>query len=94
MERDLCADVRTEEGYMRVSVEYSCDDSRAKILDAITDMEREFKIYPSVLRRAINDHAGNVSVEFDAGGNCERRDAGKFIEALLNKLDLKACNPY
>ena len=93
MERDLCADVRMEEGYMRVAVEYSCDVSRAKIQKAITEVEREMQLYPSVIRRAINDHAGNLSVEFEINGGCQR-EAGEFTEKLLHKLDLKACSPY
>jgi len=35
MERDMCADVKMEEGYMRMSIEYNNDASKESIQDAI-----------------------------------------------------------
>ncbi len=89
IERDLCADVKMEEGYMRMSIEYSCDTTRAKIQASIAKIEKDTGTYPSVIRRAINEHAGNFSVEFETEGI--ERDAGNFCEAVIKDLGIKNC---
>ena len=88
MSRDMCADVKMEEGYMRMSIEYNNDDSKQKIQNAIAKAEKELQVYPSVIRRAIDNTAGNFSVEFDTEGI--PRDAGDFCEAVLHDLGLKS----
>jgi len=65
MERDMCADVKMEEGYMRMSIEYNNEISKKRIQVAIGEIEKEMQVFPSVIRRAINEHAGNFSVEFE-----------------------------
>lgn len=89
MARDMCADVKMEEGYMRMSIEYNNDISKTKIQEGIAKIEKKMEIYPSVIRRAINSNAGNFSVEFGTEGI--PRDAGDFCEAVLKELDLKSC---
>jgi len=89
MARDMCADVRMEEGYMRMSIEYNNEDSRAKIDKAIADIEKEMQLFPSVIRRAISEHAGNISVEFDT--EWVQREAGEFCEEVLKKLGIDHC---
>ena len=89
MSRDMVADVKMEEGYMRMSIEYNNDNSKKKIQDAIGKVEKDMLVFPSVIRRAINDTAGNFSVEFGTEGI--PRDAGDFCEAVLKELDLKKC---
>ena len=89
MSRDMCADVKMEEGYMRMSVEYNNDDSKAKIQAAIAVVEKDMQIYPSVIRRAISDSAGNFSVEF--GNDGIPRDAGDFCEAVMKELGISNC---
>lgn len=91
MERDRCADVRMEEGYMRTSIEYNNENTKVSIQKAIFETEQELKVFPTVIRRAISENAGNISVEFEIGGGCQR-EAGEFSEILLKKLDLKACD--
>ena len=90
MARDLCANMMMEEGYMRMSIEYNNDDSKEKINNAITKVEKEMKIYPSVIRRNIDEHCGNFSVEFESDG-CHR-EAGDFCEAVMHKLGINNCS--
>ncbi len=89
MERDMCVDVKMEEGYMRMSIEYNNDESKIKIQKAIGKIEKDMEIYPSVIRRAISGEAGNFSVEFGTEGI--PRDAGNFCEAVMKDLGLKSC---
>jgi len=89
MTRNMCADVKMEESYMRMSIEYNNDDSRKKIQDAIIKVEKETGIYPTVLRRAISEHCGNISVEFDTEG--VDREAGDFCEDVLKTLGIDHC---
>ena len=89
MARDMCADVRMEEGYMRMSIEYNNEDSMHKIQKAISDVEKEMQLFPSVIRRAIDEHAGNISVEFDV--EWVQREAGEFCEAVLKKVGIDHC---
>jgi hypothetical protein len=56
MKRDMCADVKMEEGYMRMSLEFNNDISRDKISDTISAVEKEMKLFPSVIRRNIDEH--------------------------------------
>jgi ribosome recycling factor len=89
-ERNRCAVVRMEEGYLSLTVEYSDNDTRLQIAEVIKQIEEEMKIYPSVVRRAINDHAGNFSIEFDAeDDNC--RDGGAFFEKVMKTLGIDRC---
>ena len=90
MSRDMCADVKMEEGYMRMSIEYNNDASKAKIQAGIAAVEKDMKVYPSVIRRAISDTAGNFSVEFDVDGI--PRDSGDFCEAVLKELGISNCS--
>jgi hypothetical protein len=87
MIRDMCAEVRMEEGFMRTIVEYGSIESKIKIQAAINLIETQQQVFPTVIRKAINDTAGNISVEFEIGG-CTR-EAGHFSEALLHELNIK-----
>ena len=90
MSRDMCADVKMEEGYMRMSIEYNNDASKIKIQQAIAKIEKDMKIFPSVIRRAIDETTGNFSVEFGTDGI--PRDAGDFCEAVLDELGISRCS--
>ncbi|MCK5294930.1 MAG: hypothetical protein KAJ49_09775, partial [Arcobacteraceae bacterium] len=87
--RDMCADVKMEEGYMRMSIEFNNDESRNKIQNAISNVEKEMKLYPSIIRRNIDEHAGNVSVEF--GDDGLPRDDGDFCEKVMKQLGISNC---
>jgi ribosomal protein S19 len=91
MKRDMCADVKMEEGYMRMSIEFNNDESRTKISDIITQVEKEMKIFPSVIRRNLDEHCGNFSVEFGIE-EMNGRDAGEFCEAVMHKLGIDHCS--
>ncbi len=91
MKRDMCADVKMEEGYMRISIEFNNDKSRETISSAITKIEKEMKIFPSVIRRNLDEHCGNFSVEFGIE-DMEGRDSGDFCEALLKELNIRYCS--
>ena len=90
MARDMCADVKMEEGYMRMSVEYNNDVSKKKIQEAIGVVEKKMQLFPDVTRRAISDTAGNFSVEFGVDGI--PRDAGDFCQALMDELGINKCS--
>ena len=89
MSRDMCADVKMEEGYLRMSIEFNNDESRDRIQNAISIVEKNMKIYPSVIRRNIDEHAGNYSVEFGEDG--VPRDAGDFCENVMKELGITNC---
>ena len=89
MLRDMCADVKMEEGYMRMSIEYNNDTSKATIQAAIAKIEKDMGLYPSVIRRAISEKAGNFSVEFGTEGI--PRDSGDFCEAVMQELGITTC---
>lgn len=89
MSRDMCADVKMEEGYMRMSIEYNNEESRNKIQDAITKIERDMGVHPDVVRRAISETAGNYSVEF--GFDSCQRTSGEFCEAVMHELGINKC---
>jgi len=90
MSRDMCADVKMEEGYMRMSIEYNNENSKLKIQEAIGKIEKITNIFPSVIRRAINPTSGNFSVEFGIDEDCAR-DNGEFCEAVLEELGISTC---
>ncbi len=90
MSRDMCADVKMEEGYMRMSIEYNNEGSKTKIQEVIGSVEKEMKIFPSGIRRAIDETSGNFSVEFEVDDDCSREN-GDFCEAVLKKLGISAC---
>ena len=90
MRRDMCADVKMEEGYMRMSIEFNNDTSRTKIEETIGKIEKQMKLFPSVIRRNIDEHCGNFSVEFESDG-CHR-EAGEFCEAVMHALGIDHCS--
>ncbi len=90
MLRDMCADVKMEEGYMRMSVEYNNDQSKVKIQQAIEKIENKTQLRPSIIRRALSDTAGNFSVEFGTEGI--PRDAGDFCQAVMDELGICDCS--
>lgn len=90
MSRDMCADVKMEEGYMRMSIEYNNDTSKENIQKAIAKIEKELNVFPSVIRRAISHDAGNFSVEF--GYDSCQRTAGEFCEAVMKELGIGKCS--
>ena len=90
MSRDMCADVKMEEGYMRMSIEYNNELSKVKIQEAIGKVEKELKLFPSVIRRAIDETSGNFSVEFGVDDDCTREN-GTFCEAVLKELGIDHC---
>jgi len=90
MERDMCADVKMEEGYMRMSVEYNNETSKKNIQAAIGKVEKQMQVFPSVIRRAINEHAGNFSIEFEFD-SCQRT-SGEFCEAVMKELGIGKCS--
>ncbi len=85
------ASVKMEEGYMRVTVQYSEAGDRSIICDTIGDVEKELDLFPEVIHRRKDETSGSFSVEF--GGSEDylcTRTCGKFVEILLKKLDITA----
>ena len=48
MARDMCVDMKMEEGYMRMSIEFNNNNSKQKINEAIAKIEKQMDVYPSV----------------------------------------------
>jgi len=89
------ASVKMEEGYMRLTVQYSEIGDRSIICDTIGEVEKELDVFPEVVHRGISGDKGSFSVEF--GGSDEytcSRTCGKFIETLLHKLEITACSDH
>ncbi|VAY86265.1 hypothetical protein MNB_ARC-1_927 [hydrothermal vent metagenome] len=74
---------------MRMSIEYNNDTSKLQIQEAISKVEKNMGLYPSVIRRAISADAGNFSVEFESAGIT--REAGDFCENVMKELGIKHC---
>ena len=89
MLRDMCVDVKMEEGYMRMSIEYNNDASKRAIQDAISKVEKDTGVFPSVIRRSVSQTAGNFSVEFEYD-SCQRT-AGDFYELVIKELGIDNC---
>ena len=93
MLHNKCAIVKMEEGYMRVTVEYTESECRAQICDAIGEVERKLDLFPEVIHRRQGETSGTFSVEF--GGPEDyvcTRTCGEFIEMLLDKLKILKCD--
>lgn len=86
----MCADVKMEEGYMRMSVDFNNSESCQKILNAISKVEKNMQLFPSVIRRNIDIDCGNFSVEF--GDTGVSREAGEFFEAVMKELGIDHCS--
>ena len=87
------ASVKMEEGYMRVTIQYSESDDRSVICDTIGEVEKDLDLFPEVVHRRKDATCGSFSVEF--GGNEDylcTRTCGQFVETLLKKLHITACN--
>jgi len=57
------AKVVMEEGYMRLSVEYTNPKSRSIIFDAIEHIERDMDVHPEVIHRRLKKDSGAFSRE-------------------------------
>lgn len=90
MSRNMCAVVRMEEMYLRLTIEYDNVNSRKKIANAIDNAENKTGLHPSVIRRAIDANAGNFSIEFNV--ECENREAGEFFEMIMKELNITHCD--
>jgi hypothetical protein len=85
--RNMCADMKMEEGYMRMSIEYNNEGSKNQILSAISSAEKNIIANPDILVREVDSAIGNISVEFFVEG--VTREAGEFCESVLKALNLK-----
>jgi len=94
MLHDKEASVLMEEGYMRVSIEYTQPDCRAIICDTIGEVEKDMDVYPEVIHRRVGEDSGTFSVEFSGDDYICSRTSGKFIENLLAKLEISKCDCY
>ena len=92
MLNDKCATVKMEEGYMRVTVEYTESGSRSLICDTIGEVENELDVSPEVIHRRQGDSSGTFSVEFSGEDYICTRTSGEFIERLLSKLGISKCD--
>ena len=92
MLQDKCATIKMEEGYMRMTVEYTELSSRSIICDKIGEVEQEMKVFPEVIHRRLTDSTGAFNIEFSGEEYVCQRTAGEFAENVLKKLDIKECD--
>ena len=92
MLHDKCATVKMEEGYMRMTIEYTDPSSRSVICDEIGKVEEEMNVYPEVIHRRISETSGTFSIEFSGEEYVCQRTSGEFAEAVLKKLGIKQCD--
>jgi len=87
------ASVKMEEGYMRLTIQYSEPSDRSVICDTIGEIEKKLDLYPEVVHRRKDDTCGSFSVEF--GGSEDylcTRTCGAFVEQVLKELHITACD--
>jgi hypothetical protein len=85
--------VKMEEGYMRVSIQYTNREDRPKICDTIGEVEQELGIHPEVLHRREHETLGTFSIEFSGDDYLrDTRASGEFINLLLCKLGINKCD--
>jgi len=92
MLHDKCAIVKMEEGYMRITIEYTDPSSRSVICDEIDNVEREMNVHPEVIHRRLSDTSGTFSIEFSGEEYVCQRTSGEFAEAVLKRLNIKQCD--
>ena len=85
------ASVKMEEGYMRLTIQYSEPSDRSLICNTIGDVENFMDLFPEVIHRRKDNNSGSFSVEFTGSDDyvCSRT-CGEFVEILLKKLDITA----
>jgi hypothetical protein len=81
-----------EEGYMRMTIEYTDPSSRSVICDKIGEVEKEMNIFPEVIHRRVSEDTGKFNIEFSGEEYVCHRTAGTFIESILKKLNIKECD--
>lgn len=92
MLHDKCASIKMEEGYMRMTIEYTGLESRSLICDGIGIVEKEMDVYPEVIHRRVTNDSGTFSIEFSGEEYVCQRTSGEFAEAVLKKLGIKECD--
>ncbi len=85
------ANVRMEEAYMRLIIEYHNPVEKAEICRNVTLLEQKFDIYPEVIHRRENKKECFSTVEFSGGDYICSRTCGDFIEELLKNLNIREC---
>jgi len=86
------AKVHMEEGYMRLSIEYTNPKSRLIICDVVSKMEKKMDLHPEIIHRRVGEESGSFSIEFDGENYLAPREAGKFIDSVLEELDIDKCD--
>ena len=86
------ASVKMEEGYMRLTIQYSEESDRSLICDIVGKVENMMDIYPEVIHRRLDSTRGSFAVEFGGDDHMCSRSCGAFIEETLKRLDITARN--
>ncbi len=86
------AEVRMEEEYMAVTIDYTKKEDRTVICDKIAEIEEQFNEHPEVIhKRSQENEGGSFTVEFSKDIYTHSRIPGEFIEALLRSLNIEHC---
>ena len=91
MKNNTIAVLRMEEGYMRLTLEYTHPKFKTEICKHIAALENSLNIYPEVLHRQDSDKKCFTSVEFSGDEYTCSRTCGEFIENIINGLKIKEC---
>lgn len=91
MPQNTKACVRMEEGYMRATINYKDIAYKTIVNDAIANLENSLQIHPEVIQREDSSSTGYITVEFSGEDYICNRNSGKFIQQLLNDLDISEC---
>lgn len=86
------AKVQMEEGYMRLSMEYTNPKSRTIICGTVANIEKDMGVSPEVIHRRLEDDRGAFSIEFSGESYICTRTSGEFIEKVLKELDIDKCD--
>ena len=83
------ATVRMEEGYMRLTLQYTDSSFKTEICKYVGALEKELDIYPEVIHRRDNEKKFFTSVEFSGDDYACSRSCGSFIEGMITGLNMK-----
>ncbi len=83
------ATVRMEEGYMRLTLQYTDPIFKTEICKHVGALEKLLDIYPEVIHRRDNEKKFFTSVEFSGDDYTCSRSCGSFIEGVIKGLDMK-----
>ena len=78
-----------EEGYMRLTLQYTDPSFKTDICKYVGALEQKLDIYPEVIHRRDSDKKFFTSVEFSGDDYTCSRSCGTFVEGLIEDLEMR-----